>query len=450
MIGINSSESGRQTGKLKGLSETEIQNIYKPTLEYKQKIGKGEVIIDVWDFRPEDVKPIQNNHPADVNFFFDGFSQTGEVTLLRATMIDEAKKEGGVLICPRLPVIPPAADENSPKGIKIDPEIDARIILKAINDPEFNDLLKKINLKIDFNSNEIEITGFSDGNRNALQFASLIEKLYKNMPEKTHRQLNLWSTVGVVNLVDDPKEAKGDVFFKAFLQELVSISTEETRIRLNREVLENNGVNFLTDHGFNIIQAGAGPREVAKEIFKLFKSKEGIEIFMRQLRDAGKKDIKFIKQLVDRALTASSPAEFFAQMSKNEIRSDVCNHLESWDIRLSFPRNDKLIDPNRLGKQLKILASKYGYSNDLPLEMARLYDDRQLGEWFLTGRIEGNHTPLISKQPAGKILFPNARSIEVFLVGSEIRSGNQNATSLTATHLGPMINPELFNILKDI
>lgn len=436
----------RPIHELKELVVNEKQETFKPTLEYVTIINGCKVIVDVWNFRPKDGKPIKEMHPADVNFFFDGFAQTGDVTKLKVAMIDEAKKEGGILIAPRLPAIPPQLDKNSPKGIKIDPNIDARIMLKAINNQEFRTL---IDFEFDFYSNDIEITGFSDGNRNALEFAGLIEKLYRNISKSTHRQLNLWSTVGVVDLVDEPKEAKGNVFLKSFLDELVSMTTEETRIRFNQEVLKNNGVNFLTKHGFNIIPAGAGSKEVAKEILKLFKSKEGIKLFAKQFKDASTKDIVFIHQLTDRALTASSPADFLKQMAKNEIRSDVCNHLETWDVRLSFPRNDKIIKPDRLGRQLKILTLLYGISIDLPLEMLS-FNDQQLGEWFLTGRREGESTPLFSNQPAGKILFPRARSIEVYLVGNEISSGGRKSTSLISTHLGPMTNPNLFKIYNDI
>ena len=168
----------------------------------------------------------------------------------------------------------------------------------------------------------------------------------------------------------------------------------------------------------------------------------------------------FLFHIIKRALSVT-PNQLIDNLGKNGVRSKACDELRDWDIDLVLPRHDLVVPIEKIGRQIRKLAHRHTerIDTDLLHALSEIKDDRQLGEWFLTGRRTGfqeTDSPqpdLITDQPAGGILFPRAKSVVTILKGREVTTpkipghepnSRPKSISFMSGHLAPMLNPYFF------
>jgi hypothetical protein len=414
---------------------------YVPVAKETVEINGNPVELQVFDFREvKDAEPVGN-----IDIFVDGVAQYENMTPMKRALIDRAHEDKTVLVFPRMPKITPQTESEKETGTP-DTTIEAQCMFQAIKDRRFTDKIAESNIKLDLDSANLRVTGWSQGARDTLNLAELIEN-FEDVDPDNKVVLELWSLVGTVDIEDKPT---GVEILKLFNNEVLGITLEEMRLRINKEYLKDPETLKKLDIG--IIPPDADQMQIIGGVAKLFKSPAGIKIFASNLSEAGKVDIAFLTPNIKRlAASGTNPLPAFA---RSEVRSPACDTITKCDIKLTIPRGDTIVPFDKLGAQVRKIIMNGEDKFPQLVEVAKRFEgqDAEFAQWFMSdGGVEDPESEL--KRSLGKVLFPNAKSVVTTYIGADITEPKSDAVpederkkglSFLANHLGPMKNTKKF------
>lgn len=265
----------------------------------------------VIDFRDcpksrDDVK----SRSCPVSVYCLPFGETDPVApnLLSGQIIEQAKHNRQVLIIPRFEYMP----KN--KG----GDIEAKLVLEGLKHIAPRLVAKGIH--VDLFKHPIEIIGFSDGARIAVELAGIVNNTVKAGKRDQHigeakRELFLLSPTAVLQIVPDSSKELGVAFSAKFVKQVAWITIEEVRLRLNANIKAGqvSGIPVIPDPRYafdkNTIKC------VIVALQKIIADPKGRKMFMEEFDDSRAKNLAFLFDVLIRARTAQPnfscpPAEY--------------------------------------------------------------------------------------------------------------------------------------------
>lgn len=419
------------------------------TVKETFQINGSPIELSVYDFRNEKTAgPIRR-----LNIYFDGVGQY-EDSPIKDAMLEKAQKENAVLVCPRMPKLIFPKESSADNQPKPDSALEAKYILEALESKSFAHKIAEQNLRLNFSDlNSLSLYGFSEGARNAQNFAYEYEKNYPKK-EGEERNLELWGLIGSLHISDNPN---GKTVFNLFCKELFDITAEEMRLRLNNEI--SLKPERFKELGIQPLRANSLPGEILTSINRLFESTFGTAIFSRNFKDAWGKNISLIPPIIKRLLTGPK-GNFYPALARNEVRSEASDKLSTFDLTLKIPNADILTPPESLGNQVIAFLEKQSdqYRSELLKIIPQTLHNYPLGlgVWLLSGT--NTETPEQAEtriKLIGQSFFPKSKNIRTAIIGrsdsgsiSHQPEANQplhtilrESPTVIRKHLGPLANP---------
>jgi len=470
------------------LSKDELANYELSSFENKLEIDGEKYSLYIMDFRKEEPNG-EKSKDYPIDFYTMGFMETDPVkpNELSAAVIERAKERGGVLVIPRF--------ENLPNN----PASDAEARLTVAGLKQLESKFAESGIDFDLSSRDVDIIGFSDGARSALELAGLIDKVSpKGEPKRTLRSI---SPTAVIDLIDVPEDADGNELIRGFAKQVTWITLEETRLRINNAVTqeqkrlsdtifqkmaegliiepernmgsiveteknsrddEGNYVYPLLVKGFKQIEDPAHAYEpdtmfqVARSVSRLLSYKEGRAIFGEQLEESTDLNIPFLTDVIERAVT-SNP-KFSVEDFQNgnfvnavaeglKVYPNLQHHVKANETRSPICDELSTFDIDVVFPVEDIVFPAEGYGRTIrkkiesgeakiPYQTSRVVME-QVEHALATGDNEMLGV-ICARYPQvfERVLFPNAKSVNIRFTGEYGK--------LSGTHLAPLKKPEAF------
>jgi hypothetical protein len=413
------------------------------------------VILRSKDFRENNLDPI---HIYNV-----GFGLTDNISPLDNEQLKEAEKHKAQFIGVGISEIPAPYDSQSDRSDHPTSDIDARIILKA---------LQTKNIPIE--SSQVVVSGYSEGASISVAMAGVIDQLQKkyslqNNTDVPKNTLRLWSLTGVV----DQRTEKEDMALLHRLLEKTSNKhigkeksneddTHSTGVSLLKQVIREFSVvglyeiaeRYKTSFGKDIppLLSKKDIQLFIKDVFIEITKHGGLSFLRSQLEESkaqgieGKGNFGNLLAIIGRCKRAENAWELLSQIRKMEVRNHICDSLsDNWNIKVAVPAHDTIYPWHRVTSTILSNSLRNGTSID---DIVTIIKEHSLSDEVKKISYEEEEkistiskiiTPHISQNTMEKLmkeyLFTSPNRVSLTIVGN-IKS-KLGEYDFSETHMGP-------------
>ncbi len=368
----------------------------------------GKPVRVVYKFK--DYRKVENRQPdGRVNIFCQSYhpGRNGSLNRFETLQCKEAEKMGACWIAVGILDIPPAYDQKSDRVKPPELDVDARIVLKAMQQEGINPL------------GPVIISGHSEGAGVALALADEVNNLQQAhaavdgdyiLPENILRN---WSFTGVIELkgiVTGAKLAIGGSK-ELMVTELLKTVSKYERV---------TGIDVPSITDINGLLIFVRDYLVAYSKYPELREKEKASSADEDIARGQGRFIDFSSpQALGRSL--SRLPRIIAQLAKIEQRNDACEHLgKNWQVVFTVPRRDAIYGWRVVDDTIRLMRRRFS------ADVGKIVDRISVGQSTLERNMQ--------------LLFPHAKAVRVRVLGNrgvEVAEGESPLHHHTATDTVP-------------
>lgn len=459
-------------------SPKELQALLAKGKEYT--VEDESVSFFVFDFRPKAVStidpPLETEKPEDtkLTLYLMGFPQADmqRPNDLTGKIINDSKENGRLLI---VPIFNKMLKSPNAEGGTI---VNALTSHLTDREGESNSLLNQLEadgINVDILINDLEIVGYSDGTREALLIADLVEDLSDilKLGNPPNRELRLISALGTFDEIDEDAPNEGKSRPKNFNKQIAWATIEEIRLRLNSEIekFQDDPKSPYSRRKLKYIEAANEPfdKKVINETLlsfgKMLTFPQGIITVGRHIKSSSKENLGMLFDVLKRATAGTNEEAYYKVMNipgvrtlynisianelvkkhfaKSERRMPACDRLKTFNVVARWPIDDLVTPDSSCGRTVLNLLTKTPttINQHLVLTGMNLPKDKEdtllwaiaANDYDYVGRLFKEHPKIL-----GHILYPNAKNVDLKFIGKRGDFGGSHVVPMKSA--GPFVN----------